>query len=178
MATKWKVTTLAILVLLGGCKANDESIPEKVMQIRARATAKVEPLPDEFVYSPLPFYAASGREPFTRPIAVRATATVMEVDCWQPDLTRSPQKLEQFSIDTLAVKGIIGDSATRWALVQTPEGSLEKIRAGQFMGLNRGRVKHVTEFGIEVQESLPDGLGCWQQRSLKLAVNQPVSVSL
>ncbi len=177
MLSSWKVVFIFICIALVGCRANDEPIAPLLKDIRAKSTAKVDALPDEFLYSPLPFQITHKRQPFSRPQPTRVVAAAQTNDCWQPDLSRSPQSLEQFPLDTLAVKGVIGDSNARWALVQTPEGQLEKIRAGQFIGLNRGRVRQVSSFGIEVQESLPDGLGCWQQRSLKLAVNQPVSVT-
>ncbi|WP_413112782.1 pilus assembly protein PilP [Thaumasiovibrio sp. DFM-14] len=168
---------LCAVVLLSGCRANNEPIAPLVKQIRARATAKVEALPLEFTYTPLAYEVTTERQPFAKPVATRLVANTAVTDCWQPNMARHPESLEQYSLDTLAVKGVIGDKSDRWALIQTPEGKLERIKTGQFMGLNRGLVQVVDAFGIEVQESLPDGLGCWQQRSLKLAVNQPVSVS-
>ncbi|QSA19722.1 pilus assembly protein PilP, partial [Vibrio furnissii] len=56
------------------------------------------------------------------------------------------------------------------ALVQTPQGSVMKIKAGQYLGLNNGRVTRVADDYLLIKETLPDGLGCWNQRNVKLAL--------
>nr|WP_086940665.1 pilus assembly protein PilP [Thaumasiovibrio occultus] len=171
------VSTL-VVITLAGCKANSGPSPvDQFTLMRSRATARVEPLPTEYLAKHVPFEPVVGRAPFSVPMPQRSTTLANNDDCWQPDLDRKTQKLEQFEIDSLAVKGIMGGRNGRWALVQTPNGQVERVTVGQYMGLNYGRVEAVTQSGIEVKESLQDGLGCWQARSLKLAVNQPISVS-
>lgn len=56
------------------------------------------------------------------------------------------------------------------ALVQTPTGSVVKVKAGQYVGINNGKVTRVDDNYLLINETLPDGLGCWNQRNVKLAL--------
>jgi type IV pilus assembly protein PilP len=39
------------------------------------------------------------------------------------------------------------------------------------MGLNHGKIAKVTKDDIDVVEMIPDGSGCWNNRTTKLALN-------
>ena len=56
------------------------------------------------------------------------------------------------------------------ALVQTPKGNVVKVRKGQYMGSNNGQVVDIKSRQITLKETLPDGMGCWQKRYVKLAL--------
>ncbi|MEF1339522.1 pilus assembly protein PilP, partial [Vibrio rotiferianus] len=53
---------------------------------------------------------------------------------------------------------------------QAPNGTVYKVHAGQYIGKNNGKVTHVTHSYLLINETLPDGLGCWQKRKVKLAL--------
>ncbi|MGR5542418.1 pilus assembly protein PilP, partial [Vibrio campbellii] len=55
-------------------------------------------------------------------------------------------------------------------LIQTPQGSVLKIHKGQYIGLNNGKVTKVASNRLVIKETLPDGLGCWNTRTVTLAL--------
>ncbi|GAL37721.1 type IV pilus biogenesis protein PilP [Vibrio maritimus] len=55
-------------------------------------------------------------------------------------------------------------------LVMLPNRRVVKVEEGHFLGENNGQIKQITENALIVGETLSDGLGCWYQRQIKLAL--------
>jgi hypothetical protein len=53
----------------------------------------------------------------------------------------------------------------RWpsAVVSSPDGAIHRVRKGDFVGLNVGRVVRITRDAISVVETVPDGDGGWME---------------
>ncbi|GAA05225.1 pilus assembly protein PilP [Photobacterium leiognathi] len=163
---------LPIVIGLVGCKANDDSVEQFIATTHSEAKARVKPLPESFVFTAETFVMTSKRVPFVKPIPEQLLAKEDTGTCWQPQLDRPLSKLEEFALEKLAMKGAIGNNKQLWGLVFTPEGDLMKIKPGQYIGLNRGKVLTVSDKEIEIEETLPDGKGCWLKRPTKLALVQ------
>lgn len=165
---------LAVATLLFGCQANEGSVEQLIAQATAQASAQTADLPAAYVYQADPFVLAGERVPFARAEA-RVPEPQEETACWQPEGQRKPMPLEQFALEQLEMKGVIGDGQRRWALIYTPAKQLVKVRRGHYLGLNYGRVTRVRATGLELVETLPDGAGCWLTRtvSLPIAVTEP-----
>ena len=63
----------------------------------------------------------------------------------------------------LQVKQIAAD-------LQVPTGEVIKATRGQYIGVNNGKITKVTQSYLTINETLPDGLGCWNTRNVKLAL--------
>lgn len=160
---------LVLSSLLLGCQANQGSVEQKIARVLDQATAQTDALPAQYAYQADPFAMAVARVPFARPEGADRTASPQEAStCWQPETDRQPMPLEQFALEQLEMKGVIGDGRQRWALIYTPAQQLVKIRRGQYLGLNYGQVTQVSASGLEVVETLPDGAGCWLTRTVSL----------
>ncbi|PSV56279.1 pilus assembly protein PilP [Photobacterium sp. GB-3] len=166
------VWLLPIVIGLVGCQANDDSVAEFIATTHNEAKARVKPLPEPFVFEAEKFVMTSKRVPFVKPIPEQLLAKKETGECWQPQLYRQLSKLENFALEKLSMKGAIGNKKQLWGLVFTPEGDLMKIKPGQYIGLNRGKVLTVSDKVIEIEETLPDGKGCWLKRPTKLALVQ------
>lgn len=166
---RWRWLTIATLLL--GCQANEGSVEQMIAQATAQASAQMADLPAGYVYQADPFVLAGERVPFARPRAeARVPEPQEETACWQPEGQRKPMPLEQFALEQLEMKGVIGDGQQRWALVYTPTQQLVKVRRGHYLGLNYGRVTRVSASGVEIVETLPDGAGCWLTRTVSLPI--------
>ena len=166
------VWLLPIVIGLVGCQANDDSVAEFIATTHNEAKARVKPLPEPFVFEVEKFVMTSKRVPFVKPIPEQLLVKKDTGECWQPQLDRQLSKLENFALEKLSMKGAIGNKKQLWGLVFTPEGDLMKIKPGQYIGLNRGKVLTVSDKIIEIEETLPDGKGCWLKRPTKLALVQ------
>lgn len=163
-------------LLMLGCRANDDSIQSFISQAHNQALAQVAPLEEQVVFVADEFVMASPRVPFIRPRQEQADGgPETGRTCWQPDLRRERGALESYPLAQLSMKGVLGDSNRLWALVYTPDGKLVPVSEGHYLGLNHGQVRQVARNRIEIDETLPDGVGCWLKRPtlLTLATTEP-----
>ncbi|MGF1724568.1 pilus assembly protein PilP [Photobacterium nomapromontoriensis] len=168
---KLSLIGFTVMMSLVGCKANDDSISQFIAQSRQQAEAKVEPLaePSEFVAEA--FVMTSTRVPFLRPRPeLGQPLDDFKQACWQPESRSYRSPLENFPLEQLSMRGVMGDNNQLWALVYTPEGKLAKVREGHYLGLNHGKILKVSPKGVDIEEILPDGEGCWLKRPMKLTL--------
>lgn len=156
---------------LVGCQANDEHLPTYIEQITELSRKEIKSLPSTSSFSAFIYSQQNARQPFELPIeALALSQPKADKDCWQPEQRTKTSTLERFTIEQLAFKGVISRDGNMSALISTPEGRLAYINKGHHIGGNHGRVSEITEQYLLINEMLPDGLGCWSQRSIKLVM--------
>lgn len=112
------------------------------------------------------------RSPFVAPSQELTQDVISQSrDCLQPELGRTKSVLEAYGLDNLVMRGSLGDSNALWALVQTLDGDVHKVKKGHYIGLFHGKIIQVTEQQIEIVEVVPDGSGCWVERNNSIALN-------
>ncbi|OIQ25400.1 pilus assembly protein PilP [uncultured Vibrio sp.] len=162
---------LLIGSLLVGCNANQDSVDEFVSRVESQARKEVQHLAPLIKFQASAYQADGLREPFVVPTFVRVQEqAIVKKDCWQPSKRSKSGQLERYPISKLRLKGVMGSSEQVSALIQTPSGQVVKVGKGQFIGLNNGRVTRVTPKYLLINETLPDGLGCWSKRNVRLAL--------
>lgn len=161
---------LSLLTLIG-CKANTDSLPDFVSAVEEKARKEVAQLAPSIEFVAAQYQQRQLRAPFVLPKeAIVKDQPIVKKDCWQPSSRRKNGKLEKYPLSKLRLKGVMGSGGSIAGLVQTPAGSVVKIKNGQFIGLNNGKVTKVTSQYVLINETLPDGLGCWHKRNVKLAL--------
>ena len=71
----------------------------------------------------------------------------------------------------LAMVGtLMREEGALWALVRDGDGGVVKVKTGQFMGQNHGRIVAVTDYKINLIEIVPNGQGGWIERPRTLAL--------
>lgn len=169
---------LALVALTGalaGCSGNGEFADLKafVEEVKAQPKGAIQPLPEFQLYESFQYSAAGLRAPFSRPIEVKLMKyqqgkSLADI---KPDENRPKEFLEGFSIDGLKMVGTITlGGGELWALVDDMQGSVHRVRPGNYMGRNHGRVIGVDIGQLDVIEIVPDGHGGWLERprTLKL----------
>ncbi|MDV6254117.1 pilus assembly protein PilP [Vibrio sp. EA2] len=157
--------------LLVGCQASDESLTDYIRDVETQAKRDVEKLKPADQYVAVIYKPQVLRAPFELPQeATIATQPIVRKDCWQPPARTRSSKLEKFPLSQLRLKGVMGMGNTVSGLVQAPNGTVYKVAPGQYLGRNNGKVTQVTHSYLLIDETLPDGLGCWQKRKVKLAL--------
>jgi type IV pilus assembly protein PilP len=56
------------------------------------------------------------------------------------------------------------------ALVRDPDGVVHRVRVGNYLGQNYGRVIAVEEDRIELVELVPNGTGGWMEKPATIAL--------
>ena len=92
-----------------------------------------------------------------------------------PNLSRQLQPLESYAIESLNMKGSMrNQSGQILALIQTPDGEIERVQRGNYMGMNQGRIIEITPTRIDLLEIVPDGRDGYIERPRSLVLIGPV----
>ena len=170
-----RITTLALaVVLLTGCYDDISDLQAYTRKVRMSAVPQPEPMPEIPEFRHIPYTASRLRSPFVAPKPEAIQNNLAQVqDCLAPDPSRRRQPLEKYPLDVLKMRGTLGIDGSLWALVEASDGSLYRVREGNYMGLYHGRIVRVTEQQIELVELIPDGTGCWNERDTTIAMAEP-----
>ena len=156
---------------IAGCEQNSD-LQTYVAQVKSRPAQPIDPLPTITPYEPMKFSAKNSRNPFIDPKPEQGlVVTKAKLKCIQPDLSRTREELEQYSLDNLVMKGTLADTRSLWGLVLSPGGIVYRVSPGPYMGLNHGKITKITKNDIEIVEMIPDGSGCWNNRTTTLTLN-------
>ena len=165
----------SFVLLMSGCGVNSDTsdLRQFVDGVMAQPRGMVEPLPVFDPYEAFSYSATGLRSPFDLPINLDdiVKRNVVESNI-KPDLNRSKEQLETFSLGSLNMVGTIRkEDKSLWALVSAPEGGIHKIKEGFFMGQNHGKVIRVNQQRIDLVEIVPNGIGGWIERPRTLVLN-------
>ncbi len=163
---------LPVLMLAGCSGSSDTSDLKRFMDdTLSKPRGRVEPIP---VFKPYEFfsYSAAGlRSPFELPVVDASDVQVHAGSDVKPDFERPKEHLEQYAMAELAMVGtLMREEGALWALVRDGDGGVVKVKTGQFMGQNHGRIVAVTDYKINLIEIVPNGQGGWIERPRTLAL--------
>lgn len=151
--------------LLAGC--GDGGVGETrawMKQVEKQTVPKVKPLPEPKTFEPYGYDAREAPDPFDQAKLLGEMARVAQAgNANQPDLERPKELLENFPLDTMRMVGTIEKGGVKYALLQV-ERTLHRVRSGQRIGQNYGRITRIGEGAIEIRESVQDATGDWVER--------------
>jgi len=84
---------------------------------------------------------------------------------------RNREELEQFELDSLRMVGTVEDEDNQWGIIKSPDGVIHRIKVGNYMGRNTGKVLNVFEGRIEVREIVRNSQGRWEERQTGIALS-------
>ena len=175
MNKKLSTAVLILGSLLVGCDSRIDAVNEQMAVIRNQPPLPIEPAP---VFTPVPTfdYAAQQlRSPFL-PTSLAAELRIMAGKRVSPNLSRAQQPLESYAIETLNMKGSLRSKTGQvMALIQTPDGEIERVQVGSYMGMNHGRIIKISPTQIDLIEIIPDGREGYVERPRSLVLIGPAS---
>ncbi|HUO81512.1 MAG TPA: pilus assembly protein PilP [Gammaproteobacteria bacterium] len=145
---------------LAACGSDTEDLRAYVDEVKARPGGRIEPLPEIQPHETFAYEADTLRSPFVAesPAAASGGAGV------RPNRERNREFLEQFPLDTLSMVGTLDIEGRNHGLVQTIDGLVHRVRPGNHLGQNDGRILSISSSKIELVEIVPDGLGGYLER--------------
>ncbi|WP_254058980.1 type 4a pilus biogenesis lipoprotein PilP, partial [Pseudomonas aeruginosa] len=148
--------------MLAGCGAISGSgdLQAYMNEVRARPKGNIEPLPKFQPYEAFTYSASNLRSPFQPPVKIDLTVRQKGNKVVKPDETRVKQFLEGFNIETFEMVGTLSNAQGTFALVKGA-GGVHRVRVGDYLGRNDGKVVGISEGKIDVIEIVPDGEGNW-----------------
>jgi len=166
-----KIITLLLFSVLIGCAPTDmNDLTTYVETVKQRTPQPIEPIPQIKEAETFLYVAASRRNPFAPGVSDEVVPDVAKGSGIQPDFNRRKEELESFSLDTLRMVGTLAQDDNDWGLVQTKDGTIHRVKVDNHMGLNYGRITHVSENEINLIELVKDGDNGYleQEQSLSL----------
>ena len=158
---------LSLLVVgfgVAGCGGDMDDLDKFINETKALPGGRIKPLPEITPYEVFTYVAdvEGFRSPFV-PDAPQATAGAAAGGT-RPDRDRSREFLEQYPLDTLRMVGTMELGETNYGLIQTVDGLIHRVVAGNYLGQNDGRITSVGESEIELVEIISDGIGGYLER--------------
>lgn len=173
-----KIITVLVLVvsaLLVGCSSGEYAdLDAFVAEVRAKPAGVIKPIPP-FKASQTFNYSASGmRSPFEKPVQIADITLLGRAANVKPDPNRAKEFLEQFSIDSLNMVGTLQMGNSLWALMQDDKNGVHRVKLGNYLGRNDGKIIELTETYVAVVEIVANGSDGWVERprTLKLKTLQ------
>jgi type IV pilus assembly protein PilP len=159
------ILLLMASLLLVGCSSGEfTDLDEFMAEKRARPGGVIAPIPPFKAYKVFSYSATTLRSPFDRPIEIREITQLQSVSTVKPNEDRAKEFLEQFTFDSLAMVGSLSRANVDWTLIQDPEGGVHRVKVGNFLGRNHGRIVEMTDVYIAVIEIVSDGNEGWVER--------------
>ncbi|MGL6244776.1 pilus assembly protein PilP [Pseudomonas sp.] len=150
---------------LAGCgNGNDVGDLDAYMnEVRLRPPGKIEPTPTFRSYPAFTYSAANLRSPFSRQVRVDLAGQKRGSRNVKPDPNRARQYLEGFNIEQFEMVGTISNATGSFALLRGA-GGVHRLKVGDYLGRNDGRIVAISGSQVDVVEIVPDGEGAWLER--------------
>ncbi len=168
------VFLLSVSLLLPSCGRQMRDLDDYIEEVKSREPPGIDPIPEVKPYQSFKYQASNERNPFDATIfQAKIVQNIRKSNSLiSPDPNRTPEFLENFPLDTLRMVGTLEQSGTLWALIQTPERTIQRISSGNYLGQNNGKVLEVSNAGIKLEEIIPDGFGGWRKRDGNIALSE------
>lgn len=165
--------SVCLLLFLQGCgSGGDFSDLQSFMdEVRARPKGSIEPLPKFQPYEAFTYGASSLRSPFQPPVKIDMVRRQKGSQEVKPDESRVKQFLESFNIEVFEMVGTLANTTDVFALVNGA-GGVHRVKVGDYLGRNYGRILAIDEAKIDVIEIVPDGEGGWLERPRSLSLKE------
>ena len=179
--------TIVVLAILGiaGCVSSDMGDLEKqVSEIMSKPGGRLEPLPEIKPYEAYVYESGKlgARNPFKRFYVVEQSLAIEESEGPVDDgLTeemrneiqnRNREELEGFELDSIKMVGTLQSEDNHWGIVIDPGGVVHRVKTGNYIGLNIGKITSIEEEQIEVREIIKDNSGRYGERKALLPLTE------
>jgi len=167
---KLDIILIAFLAgLLTACGGGEGDDLDQFMKNSANEMSKsVEALPEVLPYIPLQ-YNADGTlsDPF------KARKTVSKSGSLQPNTNRPKEALEAYPLESLKYVGLLSKNKLTFALIKTPDNTIQQVKLGNYLGPNFGLITAINENAIDIKEIVQDDLtGDWVERNASLNLQE------
>lgn len=155
----------SLVFSLAACSRGDSELKTWVAKVKAEPAPPLEPLPVMKQFETFEYAAQDLRDPFSQPVPDRNGGSGP-----RPDPERRKEVLEAFPLDSMNMAGTLGSGKFLVGLLTAPDKVTYRVRPGNYIGQNDGRVTAIYEDRIELVELVPDGAGGWLERQAKIAL--------
>ena len=129
---------------------------------------RIPPLPEVKPYEPFEYAAFDLLDPFIPRKITSGKQATKRSDDPRLDPNRRKGPLEAFPLENLKMVGTLQQKRENFALILTPDKNLYRVKSGDFMGQNFGRIVEISETSIKLKELVQDSGSDWKEEDRTL----------
>ena len=168
------LTVALVCLAFTGCGSERhlEDVKQFVKESENLPRGRIEPLPEVKPYEPFEYAAFDLLDPFVarKAPATQPTARVSNDPRLDPNRRKGP--LEAFPLENLKMVGTLQQKKDVFALIKSPDNNLHRVKAGDFMGQNFGRISDINESALKLKELIQDGGNEWKEEERTLLLQE------
>lgn len=150
------------ILMLSACSSADEELTYYIHRVKNGAPKPIESIPE---FKPMENFIFPENDMRRSPFM--PTQHHDQSDANMPNMNRPKDPLEAFPLDALKFVGILKEGNVTWGLIGQPGGLVSKVRVGEYMGKNYGRVAAIIDNKIEIEETILVA-GRWEKKKISL----------
>jgi type IV pilus assembly protein PilP len=132
---------------------------------------RIPPLPEVKPYEPFEYAAFDLLDPFV-PRKIEAPKMTGVPGALQPPANHRKGPLEAFPLENLKMVGTLQQQKNMFAIIKTPDNNLYRVRTGDFMGQNFGRIIDISEAALKLKELVQDSGNEWKEEERTLLLQE------
>lgn len=164
--TEFKLLGMIAALFFGDPTAEMNS---ELQAIDSMVVPQIAPVPEFTAGTPVSYEVKELRNPFIRASLHR------EMKLYAPkrvvvNEARAKQPLELYALESLKMIGVVKKSANYDAMILSPNGQVQVVRVGDYLGQNHGRVTKIESDSMVIAEAIPDGDNGYIEHSRTMVV--------
>lgn len=165
--------TIALACLaLASCGGEQHSdLRQFVKDSDSMPRGRIPSLPEVKPYEPFEYAAFDLTDPFV-PRKIEAPKTSSIPGALQPPPNHRKGPLEAFPLENLKMVGTLQQHKSVYALIKTPDNNLYRVKTGDFMGQNFGRIIDINESALKLKELVQDSGSEWKEEERTLLLQE------
>lgn len=166
------VITLSCLAFAGCSGEQHSDLRQFVKDSNNLPRGRIPPLPEVQPYEPFTYNAYDLTDPFKPRVIQPPKPSAVAGGIRPPDPNRRKEPLESYPLENLKMVGTLQQKKEIYALVRTPDNRLFRVRTGNFLGQNFGRITDISESSIKLKELVQDSGGEWKEEDRALQMQE------
>jgi type IV pilus assembly protein PilP len=161
------------LALLAGCSGEQQELTQWMEQQRREVKPNVTPLSPPKKFTPEPYSAIGGVEPFS----AQKLTVALKQEARQPnsllaaEINRRKEPLEAYPLDSMRMVGSVTRAGRQYALLRV-DNLLYQVKTGDYIGQNYGKITKISETDLSLREIVQDAAGEWIERASALQLQE------
>jgi len=170
----WKIAFITFLaIIVNACSGGSVSdLEEHIQSSRSKHKGTIEPLPAITPYESYRYHAGKERDPFKPSVSLVKSISINTGNGVRPNDKRNREDLERFALESLSMVGVMNNQGLTWGIIKAPDNAIYRVRKGNYLGLNHGRILSIKENKIDVREIVTDGMGGWIERPNTISLSE------
>ena len=154
------------LTMMTACAQNDYADLEAFIHSSGDGLhGQIDPLPEVRSHQYFTYEAFDIPSPFVPRKNDQAQTITSGI---QPDLNRYKEVLESYPLESLSMVGSLQQHGIISALIKSPDGTLHRVKIGNHLGENFGKINQISEAEVKLSEIVQDGVNEWTERTSAL----------